>query len=389
MTGPVVAFYAPMKAPDHPVPSGDREIARLTLRALETAGFDPFVASDLRIYDGKGDSAVQADLFVQAQSEVDRLIDDLSDQRPALWFTYHSYYKAPDLIGPKVARALGIPYAISEPSISPKRREGPWADFAQASEDAIAQADRLFYSTDRDRPALQNAGHGDRMVHLKPFIDPGPVVPARDAGTPLRLLTVAMMRPGDKLESYRRLAAGLKALDAGLRPEKPVANRFTMGMLEDGSLSGEFVPAGYAPPVTKWTIDLHGDGAARTDVEALFSAWPDKSRFHGSSDGKTVRRAYQEADILVWPGVGEGVGMVYLEAQATALPVVAEDHPAQRELVFSRRVSPDDPAEMAEEIRIAAAKRGAYGLFAQKKVYSYHSLTAAAETLGTQLRALL
>ena len=165
MTRPVVAFYAPMKAPDHPVPSGDREIARLTLRALNQAGFDAFVASDLRIFDGKGDTAVQADLVAKAQRETDRLIDDLGGKTPALWFTYHSYYKAPDLIGPRVAQALGIPYAISEPSISPKRRDGAWADFALASEDAIARADRLFYSTARDRPA---SGRRTRRSHGPP-----------------------------------------------------------------------------------------------------------------------------------------------------------------------------------------------------------------------------
>lgn len=365
MTGPVVAFYAPMKAPDHPVPSGDREIARLTLRALEAAGFDSFVASDLRIYDGKGDAAVQVDLFGQAQREVDRLIDDLSDQRPVLWFTYHSYYKAPDLIGPKVARALGIPYAISEPSISPKRREGPWADFAQASEDAIARADRLFYSTDRDRPALQDAGHGDRMAHLKPFIDPGPVVPARGAGTPLRLLTVAMMRQGDKLESYRRLAAAIRALDDGRRADQP------------------------GPQITDWTLDIHGDGPARPDVQALFSDWPDRVIFHGASDAPTVRRAYETSDILIWPGVGEGVGMAYLEAQATALPVVSEDHPAQRDIVFTPLVPPNDPAAFADAIWARANDRKLVGQKVQAKIHAAHSLTAAAETLGTQLRALL
>ena len=36
-----VAFYAPMKAPDHPAPSGDRTMARLLLKALVKAGFRP------------------------------------------------------------------------------------------------------------------------------------------------------------------------------------------------------------------------------------------------------------------------------------------------------------------------------------------------------------
>ena len=33
-----VAFYSPLKPPDHPVPSGDRRMARLLIQALELAG---------------------------------------------------------------------------------------------------------------------------------------------------------------------------------------------------------------------------------------------------------------------------------------------------------------------------------------------------------------
>ena len=40
-------FYAPLKPPTHPVPSGDRRVARLLMRAIEAyAG----VAKDLRRY---------------------------------------------------------------------------------------------------------------------------------------------------------------------------------------------------------------------------------------------------------------------------------------------------------------------------------------------------
>ncbi len=49
-----VAFYAPLKAPDHPVPSGERTMARLLLRALDAAGFAPDLASTLRTRDSDG-----------------------------------------------------------------------------------------------------------------------------------------------------------------------------------------------------------------------------------------------------------------------------------------------------------------------------------------------
>ena len=58
------AFYAPMKPPDHPRPSGDRTMARALMAAMEQAGFAAEVASELRSRDGSGDAAVQAELFV-------------------------------------------------------------------------------------------------------------------------------------------------------------------------------------------------------------------------------------------------------------------------------------------------------------------------------------
>ena len=43
-----VAFYAPLKPPDHPIPSGDRRMARVLLRALASAGQAVELASRLR-----------------------------------------------------------------------------------------------------------------------------------------------------------------------------------------------------------------------------------------------------------------------------------------------------------------------------------------------------
>ena len=71
---PTVAFYAPLKSPDHPSPSGDRTMARLLLRALEEAGFAPEIASRLRTHDAKGDSAVQERARRDSIAEADRLI---------------------------------------------------------------------------------------------------------------------------------------------------------------------------------------------------------------------------------------------------------------------------------------------------------------------------
>jgi glycosyltransferase involved in cell wall biosynthesis len=351
MARPVVAFYAPMKAPDHPVPSGDRQIARLTLRALERAGFAPRLVSRLRVLDVQGCPKVQARLLAEAEREATRgqLVP-----APALWFTYHCHYKAPDLLGPPVARALGIPYAISEPSVSARRRDGAWAMFARASEAAIAAADRLFWTTARDRPGLEDAGHGAKMAHLPAFLDEGPAPAPRPAGEPPRLLTVAMMRPGDKLESYRRLAASL------------------------AHLTGD------------WRLEVVGDGEAEGEVRALLGAFADRVTFRGRIEGPaTLRAAYEAADLMLWPGVGEGVGMALLEAQAAGLPVVSEDHPAQRDLVEGPLVPPGDPVAFARAVEAVLAERAARGVAARARVEARHGLDAAAAVLRRELGGLL
>ena len=52
-----IAFYAPLKSPRHPVPSGDRQMARLIVRALEKAGHQVSLASELRSFCAEPDAA--------------------------------------------------------------------------------------------------------------------------------------------------------------------------------------------------------------------------------------------------------------------------------------------------------------------------------------------
>ena len=57
MTG--IAFYAPMKPPDDPVPSGDRSMARALIAALEATGLGAVkMMSTLRTRDATGDATV-------------------------------------------------------------------------------------------------------------------------------------------------------------------------------------------------------------------------------------------------------------------------------------------------------------------------------------------
>ena len=123
-----IAFYAPLKSPFHDTPSGDRRVAALYLEALARGGHDVALASDLRSYNPDGNDAAWRALRNAADAVASRLIRDAESgdpaRRPELWFTYHCYHKAPDWVGPRVSRALGIPYVIAEPSHAPKRAQG-------------------------------------------------------------------------------------------------------------------------------------------------------------------------------------------------------------------------------------------------------------------------
>src|SRR5688572_16923417 len=95
-----IAFYAPLKPPDHPVPSGDRQMARLLIAALSRGGHEIEVVSRLRTHMGQPDPERMQSLQAVSKKETTRIagqwrVDGAADA----WFTYHPYYKAPDFIG--------------------------------------------------------------------------------------------------------------------------------------------------------------------------------------------------------------------------------------------------------------------------------------------------
>jgi glycosyltransferase involved in cell wall biosynthesis len=272
-------------------------MARLLMKALDRAGYPPQLASELRTLDKAGHPQQQELIRQQSLREASRLIDHYQalpeESRPCLWFTYHVYYKAPDWIGPRVAEALRIPYAVAEGSRAAKRAQGSWALGHAGAEAALDRADVIFVMTAHDREALQAARPPHQaLVDLPPFLDlqdwPAPSA-AFPSGSEPRLLTVAMMRKGDKLVSYGILAAALERL--------------------------QHLP---------WSLDIVGDGEAREEIVQRFSPFADRVRFHGRIESRTDLKAlYESADLFVWPAVNEAYGMVLLEAQAMGCTVLA------------------------------------------------------------------
>jgi len=290
-------FYAPMKSPSHPVPSGDRAMGRALLAALEAADVRADIASELRTRDGAGDPATQEALITQARTELPGIITAGRSAGWRVWVTYHNYYKAPDLLGPAAARALGIPYIQIESTRARKRLEGPWARFAAQAEAATDAADAVIYLTARDAEALRAyAPAGQTLAHLHPFL-PRETLPEA-SGHSGAMLSVGMFRSGDKLASYGIIAE-------------------TLGRLQS----------------QEWRLDIVGDGPARSAVTALMSPFDDRVQFLGELDAEAMQAAYANALLLFWPGVNEAFGMSYLEAQASGLTVLAQNRPGVRDVL--------------------------------------------------------
>src|SRR5262249_53915676 len=160
-----------------------------------------------------------------------------------------------------------------------------WAFNHRGAEAAIRAAARIFCLNPSDRECLQSLTGRRRLIDLPPFLDLrhfAPTAPDRakarmalirrhrlDPAQPI-LLAVGMMRPGDKLASYRELAEALGRLRR-----------------------------------RRWQLLVAGDGAARPEVEAAFAGFGKRVHFLGRQAPETLSRLYAGADLLVWPAVNE------------------------------------------------------------------------------------
>ena len=415
-----IAFYAPLKAPDHPVPSGDRTLARLLLAALGRAGavrgWEVEVASHFRSFDGAGDAERQRRLRGVGGRLADRLMrryrDRAEERRPLLWFTYHLYHKAPDWLGPAISDRLGIPYVVAEASHAAKQEGGAWSIGYEAAARAIRRADAILALNRDDVPGLREAAEDpSRITVLPPFLGPrgvpadggrhGLEAPelveapqssamsessapreasatpgksgARDAvtqrwgvppGEP-RLLCVAMMRGGRKLASFEVLAEALG------RPVLAAA---------------------------RWHLVVAGDGPARREVEAALARRLPSGRvtFTGRIEGEALAELYAGSDLFLWPAVGEPMGMAMLEAQGHGLPVVAARTRGVTDLVSDKETGllvPEGDAGAfgvaVQTLLRAPERRRRMGLDARVRVAREHSFEAASERIGDLIAALI
>jgi glycosyltransferase involved in cell wall biosynthesis len=372
-----IAFYAPLKPPDHPVPSGDRRMAQLLGLALTRAGHEVELAARLRSYEGRGDIEQQRRLAEMGAKLATRLVAQYRERpradQPRAWLTYHLYYKAPDWIGPRVAAQLGVPYIVAEASVATKRAGGAWSLGHEAVVAALKRADAVVSLNPADDAGVTPYLAGpDRLRRLKPFLEAAPFAAAADARGLRRaqitqayaldprqpcLVAVAMMRPGDKLASYRILGEALESVRS--RP---------------------------------WRLLVVGDGPARADVEAALAPIADRVTWAGALPPEQMPAILAACDLFVWPAINEAWGMAILEAQAAGLPVVAGRSGGVPVLVRESDTGllppPGDAAAFAGAVATLlddAERRRRYAAAARAKVAAEHDIGPA----GAALDAIL
>jgi glycosyltransferase involved in cell wall biosynthesis len=326
-----IAFYSPSKPLSHPVPSGEIAIARGLLRYLAARGHD--CAQPLRFRSRWFWKTARGRL--DAVRTIVRALQYAAAARPDLWITYHTYYKSPDLAGPIVRRLLKIPYVLLETSYATRWRKLPQTRFGfYCNRIALKSADHLFTNSLADIAGLRRIVPIERITHVPSGIFPEDFERNPAAGASVRarhgigpgaklLLSAALMRPGVKFESLAHLIRSL-ALLTGKDAD------FTLLVAGDGPMEPEL----------------------RRMAQTLL---PGRVIFAGRIAREEMSGYYSAADLFVYPGIRESIGMVYLEAQACGLPVVALETPGSVQVVRSGEtgilVSHDGGRALADAVK--------------------------------------
>ena len=365
-----IAFYAPFKPLGHAHPSGDRAIARGLYAFLTGRGHRVWPVSDLRarwIY-------WQPWRWPGVLRERRRALRLMQRLRPDLWLTYHTYYKAPDLLGPRACRS-GVPYVVFQGIYSTKRKKRwrTWPGYL-LNRRALCAAAHVFTNRREDWHNLRRIVPAGRLTHLVPGINPGDFRFDPAARNELRrqwqvgdgpvILSAAMFRPGVKADG---LVWVIRACERLWRRGYPIR------------------------------LVIAGDGQAGERLRSLADAClPGRVRFLGKVARGAMHRFYSAGDIFVFPGIRESLGMVYLEAQSCGLPVVAFDNGGVPEVVRDREsgilvptFAFDAFTDAIERLVAAPDLRRQMGRRASCYVRQRHDLALNYDRLETVLQSLV
>ncbi len=293
-----IAYYMPFKPPEHKNPSGDLIIGVELMQFLIKKGVAVQVVSRFRcrwIY-------LKPHLWPLLFVEIGKVLLLCRRERPDIWLTYHSYYKAPDVIGPLCCRLLGIPYVIFQGIYSTKRRKVLKSRIGfYLNRRALQHAAAVYTNKKADYANLVRLLPQERVVYIAPGLHPEDFrfeAVAREvirhklqAEERIVIMTAAMFRPGVKTEGILQVIKSCRALRDG----------------------GHNI-----------LLLIAGDGAKRQEIEQYAREMlGDDAVLLGMIPRRTLKKYYSAADIFAFPGIEESLGMVFLEAQACSLPVVA------------------------------------------------------------------
>lgn len=307
-----IAFYTPFKPLDHRHPSGDLVIARGLYNYLSGQGCELWPVGPLRARWIFWKPWHWPNLIRVFRRSGRQMLNKSFD----LWLTYHTYYKAPDLLGPYISRQAGIPYVIFQGIYSTKRRRcvRTWPGF-MLSKRSLTAARHIYTNRHDDWINLKRIIPVDRLSYVKPGILTKEFFLDTDARTELRrswgvgrepvVLSAAMFRPDVKTEG---LAWVIRAC----------------GRLARKGMS-------------LW-LAVAGDGKEKARLQQLASVHlPGRVIFTGKIARQKMYRFYSAGDVFAFPGINESLGMVYLESQACGLPVVAFKNAGVPEVVAHKR----------------------------------------------------
>ena len=296
-----IAYYMPFKPLGHPNPSGDLVAGTELYNYLTKAGHNCQLASRLRcrwIY-------LRPFALMRLLAEQKKVSQSLSTAPVDLWLSYHSYYKAPDLLGPYCAKKLGIPYVIFQGIYSTKRRRKlKTLPGFYLNRRTLSAADLIFTNKKRDHRNLLRLLPPDRVAYIAPGLHTRDFTFSDGARSRLRsqyelankvvVMSAAMFRPGVKTDGLATVITSCAKL-----------------VKEGADLQ----------------LLIAGDGNCRTQLEKTGKQLLGKNvTFLGKIPRNELYQYYSAADIFAFPGVEESLGMVYLEAQSCGLPVVAYEN---------------------------------------------------------------
>ena len=214
-----IAFCTPFKPLVHPRVSGDVTIAFDLFSFLQKRGHDlwmvPYVSTEWVWRKPRS--------WPKVFSTMHLVREELSGKdAPDLWFTYHSYYRAPDILGTLAVRHR-IPYAIFAASHA-KKRAANWKTKPgyYLNKQSLEQATHLFTNKHRDLEGLYQVAPKDKVTFIPPGIRTDKFIRDEDARKAKRkewdmadktvILTVAMLRKGTKSKGVEHVITACNRL---------------------------------------------------------------------------------------------------------------------------------------------------------------------------------